>query len=75
MEGVLEQLAGQVEHRLVELDLRGRTLTLKVRWSDFQLVTRSVSRIEPCLILEPLFPTHFDTSIISSGQPLIIFLT
>jgi DNA polymerase IV len=41
---VLEQLARQVEHRLVELDLRGRTLTLKVRWSDFQLTTRSVSR-------------------------------
>lgn len=41
---VLEHLARQVEHRLVELDLRGRTLTLKVRWSDFQLVTRSVSR-------------------------------
>jgi DNA polymerase IV len=41
---VLEHLARQVEHRLVELDLAGRTLTLKVRWSDFQLITRSVSR-------------------------------
>ncbi len=46
MEGVLEHLARQVEHRLIELDLAGRTLTLKVRWSDFQLVTRSVSRRE-----------------------------
>jgi DNA polymerase-4 len=46
MEGVLEGLARQVERRLVELDLRGRTLTLKVRWSDFQLITRSVSRPE-----------------------------
>jgi DNA polymerase IV len=46
MEGVLGQLAGQVEQRLVELDLAGRTLTLKVRWSDFQLITRSVSRPE-----------------------------
>src|SRR6266849_6618473 len=46
MEGVIEQLAGQVEHRLIELDLRGRTLTLKVKWSDFQLITRSVSRSE-----------------------------
>src|SRR5258707_14531824 len=44
MEGVLEHLTSQVEHRLVELDLRGRTLTLKVKWSDFQLITRSVSR-------------------------------
>lgn len=44
MEGVLEHLARQVEHRLVELDVRGRTLTLKVRWSNFQLITRRVSR-------------------------------
>ncbi len=46
MEGVLEQLARQVEQRLVELDVRGRTLTLKVRWSNFQLITRSVSRAQ-----------------------------
>ncbi len=46
MEGVIEQLAKQVEHRLVELDLRGRALTLKVKWSDFQLITRNVSRSE-----------------------------
>jgi DNA polymerase-4 len=46
MEGVLEELARRVEHHLVELDLRGRTLTLKVRWSNFQLITRSVSRSE-----------------------------
>jgi DNA polymerase-4 len=46
MEGAIEQLAKQVEHRLVELNLRGRTLTLKVKWSDFQLITRSVSRSE-----------------------------
>ena len=44
MAEVLEQLARQVERRLVELDLAGRTLTLKVRWSNFQLNTRSVSR-------------------------------
>jgi len=44
MERFLEHLARQVEHRLVELDLRGRTLTLKVKWSDFQLITRSISR-------------------------------
>jgi len=44
MEEILERLAGLVERRLVELDLRGRTLTLKVKWSNFQLITRSVSR-------------------------------
>lgn len=44
MEAILEDLAGQVERRLAELDLYGRTLTLKVKWSNFQLITRSASR-------------------------------
>jgi DNA polymerase-4 len=44
MEAILEDLAGQVERRLAELDLSGRTLTLKVKLSNFQLMTRSVSR-------------------------------
>lgn len=46
MEEVLERLAGQVEHRLIELDVRGRTLTLKVKWSSFQQLTRSFSRAQ-----------------------------
>jgi DNA polymerase-4 len=44
MERILENLALQVEHRLAELDIAGRTLTLKVRWSTFELVTRATSR-------------------------------
>jgi DNA polymerase-4 len=67
MEGVLGDLAGQVERRLVELNLAGRTLTLKVRWSDFQLVTRSVSRREGFQdaqamlpVLRTLFVTQLD---------------
>lgn len=56
MEGVLEQLAKQVEQRLVELDLRGRTLTLKVRWSDFQLVTRCVSRTNGFQTAQEMLP-------------------
>src|SRR6266852_5220558 len=64
---VLEQLAKQVEHRLVELDLRGRTLTLKVRWSDFQLNTRSVSRsrgFQDAQVMMPVLRTllaHLDS--------------
>src|SRR5205085_4336396 len=38
MERILEHLALQVEHRLAELGIAGRTLTLKVRWSTFELV-------------------------------------
>ena len=46
METILATLAGQVERRLTDLGLSARTLSLKVRWSDFQLITRSVSRAQ-----------------------------
>jgi len=43
----LEHLAEQVESRLVELEMAGKTVTLKLRWHDFQLVTRSISIASP----------------------------
>jgi DNA polymerase-4 len=46
MEAILVTLAEQVERRLTDLELEARTLSLKVRWSDFQLITRSVSRTQ-----------------------------
>ena len=46
METILAGLAEQVERRLTDLELAARTLSLKVRWSDFQLITRSVSRAQ-----------------------------
>src|SRR5260221_3093483 len=46
MEAILATLAEQVEHRLTDLSLIARTLSLKVRWSDFQLITRSLSRTQ-----------------------------
>lgn len=46
MEAILAGLAEQVERRLTDLELVARTLSLKVRWSDFQLITRSVSRTQ-----------------------------
>jgi len=44
MERILETLALQVERRLAELGIAGKTLTLKLRWSTFELVTRASSR-------------------------------
>src|SRR5256885_5144158 len=44
MERILETLSLQVERRLMELGIAGKTLTLKVRWSTFELVTRAASR-------------------------------
>jgi DNA polymerase-4 len=46
MEAILANLAEQLERRLSDLELSGRTLSLKVRWSDFQLITRCVSRAQ-----------------------------
>ncbi len=44
MDRILETLALHLERRLAELGIVGRTLTLKVRWSTFELVTRAASR-------------------------------
>lgn len=38
-----QDLSIQVEHRLVELGMYGKTITLKVKWSNFQQITRSVT--------------------------------
>jgi DNA polymerase IV len=40
---ILERLAEQVAQRLNELGVQGKTITLKVRWSDFRLITRSIT--------------------------------
>ena len=44
---VLEQLAEQVAQRLAELEIAGKTVTLKLRWHNFQLVTRSMTVASP----------------------------
>lgn len=52
----LEPLALEVAESLAQRQLRGRTLTLKVRYHDFSLVTRSVSRREPFITLADMRP-------------------
>jgi DNA polymerase IV len=56
MERILEHLALQVEHRLAELGIAGRTLTLKVRWSSFELVTRAASRTQGFQSAQEMLP-------------------
>ena len=73
MEGILEQLARQVERRLVELDLAGRTLTLKVRWSDFQLITCSIIRpkgFQDAQAMLPVLRTLFVTQLDGRNRPV-----
>ena len=56
MERILETLALQVERRLAELGIAGRTLTLKVRWSTFELVTRATSRPQGFQTAQEMLP-------------------
>ena len=56
MERILEYLATQVECRLVELGIAGKTLTLKVRWSNFELVTRATSYPQGFQLAQEMLP-------------------
>ncbi len=56
MERILEMLAHQVERRLAELGIAGKTLTLKVRWSTFELVTRATSRDQGFQLAQEMLP-------------------
>ena len=56
MERILETLALQVEHRLIELGVAGKALTLKVRWSTFELVTRASSRAQGFQSAQEMLP-------------------
>jgi DNA polymerase IV len=56
MERILETLSLQVERRLAELGIAGKTLTLKVRWSTFELVTRAASRPQGFQAAQEMLP-------------------
>ncbi len=43
----LEKLARTVSDRLIKKQLRGKTVTLKVKFSDFKIITRSQSVADP----------------------------
>jgi DNA polymerase-4 len=59
MERILEKLAHQVEQRLAELGLAGRTVTLKVRWSSFELVTRASSHPQGFQSAQEMLPVLY----------------
>ncbi len=52
---VLSRLAGRVADYLKKDDLSGRTVTLKVRYTDFSLITRRTTAIEPLQSKETIF--------------------
>lgn len=47
MNEALEKIAATVNRRLVERALKGRTVTLKIKYHDFKIITRSKSFSEP----------------------------
>ncbi|WP_340095243.1 hypothetical protein [Nostoc punctiforme] len=51
----LEQIAQIVEQRLEQHETRGRTLTLKVKFSDYQRLTRSKTMLAPISELSTIF--------------------
>ncbi|WP_335132498.1 DNA polymerase IV [Nostoc sp.] len=51
----LEQIAKIVEQRLEKHETRGRTLTLKVKFSDYQQLTRSKTMLAPISDLDTIF--------------------
>ena len=44
---VLENIAAKLENSLIKMDAKGRTITLKVKYFDFQSITRSITVDEP----------------------------
>lgn len=48
MEAVLKSVAGRVVRLLEESEIKGRTITLKVKYADFVSVTRSITLEETC---------------------------
>jgi len=47
MQYELDKLCRVVSERLIKKNLQGRTVTLKVKFSDFKIITRSQTLIEP----------------------------
>jgi DNA polymerase IV len=75
MERILENLSTQVEHRMVELGIAGRTLTLKVRWSNFELVTRATTRPQGFQSAQEMLPKlHTLLSVLVDGRRAVRLL-
>jgi|AntAceMinimDraft_16_1070373.scaffolds.fasta_scaffold11772_2 DNA polymerase-4 len=47
MRKILEGIALQIESLLIQKEVTGKTLTLKVKYSDFQSITRSITLSQP----------------------------
>lgn len=55
LEGTLLRLSEMVGRRLRESDLRGRTITLKLRYTDFSTITRAHSLEQPTYLDQEIY--------------------
>jgi DNA polymerase-4 len=62
----LEKLAATVTHRLTRNELKGRTITVKIKYADFRQITRSRSLSAPTDDLATIVRTAVDL-LASSG--------
>ncbi|TQM51184.1 DNA polymerase-4 [Arcticibacter tournemirensis] len=71
MDDELTRIAGLVHKRLQKNDLKGRTITLKIKYSDFKQITRSQSYPQPVSDLETIVQTARQLLISTSpeGKP------
>ena len=62
---ILEDIAVRLEDSLIKREAKGRTITLKIKYFDFQSITRSVSIDEPvdnaCVIMKFVKPLLYKT--------------
>jgi DNA polymerase IV len=57
MNAELEKIAKTVNERLMRYNLKGRTITLKIKYSDFKQITRNQSFAHPVNALETIIKT------------------
>jgi len=60
MNAELDKIALVVHRRLQKYDLKGRTITIKIRYADFKQITRSRSFVQPVNDLETITVTAKD---------------
>lgn len=54
--GILQELAEQVEHSMKKHEIKGKTVTLKVKYHDFRSITRSVTVDKPIATTQMIMP-------------------
>ncbi len=71
---ILEQLASQVETRLHEMQVAGKTVTLKVKFADFEQITRAITLTKPLQDAQAMMPVLRTLLAHLEGNPKLVRL-